>query len=51
LIDEFWITFEPVFFGSGKRLLEGCLDWPLDLIGIEKLGGSVFVAKYRPRIH
>jgi len=47
LIDEFWISFEPVFFGSGKRLLEGRLDRALELLGIEDLGGSVLVAKYR----
>ena len=48
LIDEFWITFEPVLFGSGKTLLEDCVDCPMELIAIEKLGGSVLVAKYRP---
>ena len=49
LIDEFWITVEPVFFGSGKNLLQGRLDCAMELIAIEELGESVFVAKYRPR--
>ena len=50
LIDEFWITYEPVFFGSGKRLLKGCLDWRLELTAVEELGASVIVAKYRPLV-
>ncbi len=46
LLDELWITVEPVAFGSGARMFEGELDARFDLLGAERLSGGAMLLKY-----
>lgn len=46
LVDEIWLTVEPLLFGGGTPLLAHPVDIRLDLQAIEKLGASVLLAKY-----
>lgn len=46
LLDELWITVEPVAFGSGARMFEGELDARFDLRGAERLSGGAMLLKY-----
>jgi dihydrofolate reductase len=48
VVDELWITVEPVLFGEGVKLAEARLDKPLELISQENLNASTLLLKYRP---
>jgi dihydrofolate reductase len=47
LLDELWITVEPMAFGSGARMFEGSVDFGFDLLSSEPLSGSTMLLKYR----
>jgi dihydrofolate reductase len=47
LIDELWLTLEPLAFGSGKRLVEGTLDVKLELLSTEHLASNTLLLKYK----
>lgn len=48
LVDEMYLTIEPIIFGSGKKILpESKLDQKLELIGNELLNDNVILLKYR----
>jgi dihydrofolate reductase len=49
IVDEIWLTVEPVLFGGGTPLLAQAADVRLDLIATEKLGGDTLLLKYRVR--
>jgi dihydrofolate reductase len=46
LVDELWLTLEPLVFGSGKRVAEGPLDVRLELLSTETLGAHTLLLKY-----
>lgn len=48
VLDELWITLEPVVFGNGDRLVEGAVDVPLELLTTELLGPNTLLLRYRP---
>ncbi|MBL8984803.1 MAG: dihydrofolate reductase family protein [Gemmatimonadetes bacterium] len=48
LLDELWLTVEPVLFGTGARLVDGAVEFPLDLQGVERLGADTVLLRYRP---
>jgi len=47
LVDEVWLTVEPVLFGSGTPLLAHRADVRLELQSSEKLGAHALLLKYR----
>ena len=47
LLDELWITLEPVAFGQGTRMFEGAVDFNFELLGSEKLSRDTLLLKYR----
>lgn len=47
LLDELWITLEPVVFGRGRRLIEGTVDVRFELVTTELLGPSTLLLRYR----
>ena len=47
LVDEIWLTVEPVLFGAGTPLLASQTDIRLELTATEKLGNSTLLLKYR----
>lgn len=49
LVDELWLTLEPVLFGEGTKLAERKLDFRGELLSVEKLNPSTLLLKYRPR--
>ncbi len=46
LIDEIWLTVEPVLFGSGTPLLIQKTDTRLRLLGSENLSGHTLLLRY-----
>lgn len=48
LLDELWITLEPVVFGNGYRLIEGTVEFRFELLGSELLGPNTLLLRYRP---
>ena len=48
LLDELWITLEPMVFGRGRRLIEGAVDIRFELLTTELLGPSTVLLRYRP---
>lgn len=48
LLDELWITLEPVLFGEGRRLIQGAVEFHLELLSTELLGPSTPLLRYRP---
>lgn len=49
LVDELWLTVEPLLFGRGIKLAENHdLHFRGDLLSCEKLGDSTLLLKYRP---
>jgi riboflavin biosynthesis pyrimidine reductase len=46
LVDEVWLTIEPVLFGAGTPLLAQPADLRLKVHTIERLGTSALLAKY-----
>jgi dihydrofolate reductase len=47
LMDELWLTLEPLVFGSGKKLAEGILDVGLELVSLEHLSKDTILLKYK----
>ena len=47
LVDEVWLTVEPVLFGDGTPLLARPADVRLELQAVEKLGAHALLLKYR----
>jgi dihydrofolate reductase len=47
LMDELWITLEPVAFGTGRRLFDGPNDFRFSLKSVERLGENTLLLKYR----
>jgi len=47
LVDEVWLTVEPVLFGGGTPLLARRADLRLELLAAEKLGAHALLLKYR----
>jgi dihydrofolate reductase len=47
LIDELWLTLEPLAFGGGKKLFDGELDVKFELISIEHLSNNTLLLKYK----
>jgi dihydrofolate reductase len=47
LVDELWLTLEPVAFGSGKKFVEGQLDTRFELLGVENLSRDTLLLKYK----
>jgi dihydrofolate reductase len=47
LIDELWLTLEPVAFGSGKKLFDGELDARFELISTQCLSKNTLLLKYK----
>lgn len=46
LVDEVWLTVEPVLFGGGTPLLARRADIRLELQAMEKLGAHALLLKY-----
>lgn len=46
LLDEFWITLEPQFFGTGTPLLKGAFTKRLQLLEVNHLSPSTLLLKY-----
>ncbi len=49
LVDEIWLTVEPVLFGDGTPLLAQPADVPLELAATQQLGRNTLLLKYRVR--
>ena len=47
LVDEIWLTVEPLLFGTGTPLLAHPADIRLELLTLEKLGAASLLVKYR----
>jgi dihydrofolate reductase len=47
LVDEVWLTVEPLLFGGGTPLLAGRTSIKLTLLSSEKLAASTLLLKYR----
>lgn len=48
LVDELWLTVEPLLFGGGTKLAETHLDFRGELISAAHLAPSTLLLKYRP---
>jgi dihydrofolate reductase len=48
LIDELWVTLEPLVFGKGKTLVEGILEVKFELLSTEHLSAHTLLLKYKP---
>lgn len=48
LVDELWITLEPLLFGDGVPLLNSPRERPLTLISSQHLSGNTLLLKYKP---
>ncbi|MGL4609792.1 MAG: dihydrofolate reductase family protein [Trueperaceae bacterium] len=47
LVDELWLTLEPLAFGSGKKFVEGELDARFELLSVENLARDTLLVKYK----
>ncbi|MER3554075.1 MAG: hypothetical protein C4331_06930 [Meiothermus sp.] len=47
LMNELWLTVEPIGFGSGKRLLEGDLDVRFSLKNVRHLSENTLLLEYK----
>lgn len=47
LVDELWITVEPLLFGAGTALLAAPCELPLKLQSVTQLGENVVLLKYK----
>jgi dihydrofolate reductase len=47
LLDELWVTLEPLAFGQGARMFEGCVDFRFALASTESLSANTLLLKYR----
>ena len=46
LVDEFWITLEPLVFGEGRPLAQGKFDVAMSLTEVTRLGPDTMLLKY-----
>jgi dihydrofolate reductase len=46
LVDELWVTVEPLVFGKGRPLAEGRLDVAMTLTEVTRLGRDTLLLKY-----
>nr|AIA15718.1 RibD C-terminal domain protein [uncultured bacterium] len=50
MVDEIWLTFEPLVFGIGVHVFEGVqFDMRLRLLSLEQINKDAFIAKYSTR--
>lgn len=50
MVDELWLTFEPIIFGQGVHIFEGIsFDLRLRLLSLQQINASAFLAKYSTR--
>nr|AIA15780.1 RibD C-terminal domain protein [uncultured bacterium] len=50
MVDEIWLTVEPLIFGTGVHVFEGAaFDLRLRLISLEQINANAFLAKYSTR--
>lgn len=47
LMPELWVTIEPVVFGSGRRMFEGCLHTSFRLQRLRRLSDATLLLEYR----
>jgi len=47
LLDELWVTLEPLAFGQGERMFEGRVDFRFALSSAETLSKDTLLLKYR----
>ena len=47
LLQELWVTLEPLGFGSGKRLFEGEVNFRFRLESVDHLSDDTLLLKYR----
>ena len=47
LLDELWITVEPLAFGEGVRMFDGPVDFAFELLSFEALSPQTLLLKYR----
>jgi dihydrofolate reductase len=47
LLDELWVTVEPVAFGEGARMFEGRTNFRFEVVGSERLSADTWLLKYR----
>ncbi|MDQ8185991.1 dihydrofolate reductase family protein [Pelagicoccus sp. SDUM812002] len=48
LVDELWITIEPLLFGGGTPLFTGASERSYELLESTKLGKDTVLLKYKP---
>ena len=48
LVDELWITVEPLLFGTGTGLVSRAMDLRLELFQTESLSRDTLLLRYRP---
>ncbi|HEY5550535.1 MAG TPA: dihydrofolate reductase family protein [Opitutaceae bacterium] len=46
LVDELWVTVEPLLFGKGRPLAEGMVDVVMTLADVARLGRDTLLLKY-----
>jgi dihydrofolate reductase len=49
LMDELWVTLEPLIFGEGKHLVDRIVDCQLSLQSVDRLSSNTLLLKYRAR--
>lgn len=49
LVDELWITLEPILFGDGTPLLSAANELPLTLLESRPLSPNTLLLKYTPK--
>lgn len=47
LLNELWITVEPVAFGEGVRMFDGPVDFGFEFLSCEALSSRTLILKYR----
>jgi dihydrofolate reductase len=47
LIDELWITIEPIIFGKGLNLFTQEIRMDLEILSIENLNKNTLLLKYK----
>jgi dihydrofolate reductase len=46
LVDELWVTVEPLIFGQGRPIAEGRIDVAMTLAEVTRLGRDTLLLKY-----
>jgi dihydrofolate reductase len=49
LVDELWVTIEPLLFGQGRPIAEGRLDVAMTLVEATRIGHDTMLLKYTVR--